>query len=103
MLFLRRDAAAHSNALNGLFGADVVIGGNEGPRSERRPTRQASCYSDPTRPPLAAPGRQAPTAARGPAPTIAPRKRPATAGRMLAGDPGARLWASWVISRALSA
>ena len=103
MLFLRHDAAAHSNALNGLFGADVVIGGNTGPRSEHRRACQTPRYSDPTRPPLAAPGQSAPTAARGPAPTTAPRKRPATAGRMLAGDPGARLWASWVISRALSA
>ena len=123
MLFRHLDAAAATNARNGLFGAaDVLIGGTAGiqgsgyPGSEpcrpHEPMPTAGRFSNPVSPAKrpATPGRS-PAAPATPARATAVlatavAKAAAPAGRSLsglAGDPGARVWASWVVSRAVSA
>ena len=125
MLFRHLDAAAATNARNGLFGADgVLIGGTGGlqgsgyPGSEpcrpHEPMPAADRFSGPVspakRPATPRRGPAAPatpvTAKAAPARATAAAKTAAPAGRSLwglAGDPGARVWASWVVSRAVSA
>ena len=116
MLF--RHLAAATNARNGLFGAaDVLIGGTAGiqgsgyPGSEpcrpHEPMPAAGRFSNPVSPAKrpATPGRS-PAAPATPARATAVAKVAAPAGRSLsglAGDPGTRVWASWVVSRAVSA
>ena len=119
MLLRRHDAAAVSNALNGLFGADVVIGGSDGlhgsepPRGSSQaaspaypgPARQGKRPAMPTggaAPATTRPATTAPAVTTGRPSASRPAPAPAAGGRR-GGDPGARLWAAWVICRATSA
>ena len=103
MLFRRHDAAAPTNALNGLFDADaVVIGGRGGlPGSEpclpHRSQRPAASVSQPAHPANqpGSPARKQPAPAM-PTPAMPPAAR-------YSSGPAARVWASWVVSRAVSA
>ncbi|QDT16125.1 hypothetical protein CA12_22230 [Alienimonas californiensis] len=108
MLFRHHDAAAHTNALNGLFDADAVVIGGRGlsiaePRKQREPQPAAS-LSQPGCPVPGSPvvGVSPTTTARTVSAVAMPMPSPQTASGRYSG-PAARVWASWVVSPAVSA
>ncbi|NNJ24751.1 hypothetical protein LzC2_08110 [Planctomycetes bacterium LzC2] len=103
MLFRHLDAAALSNALNGLFGADAVVIGGRGGLSGAEPRLvHASCTAVAESPQCMYSAKQPTMPARKTPATATPTPPVTTAEPRLCG-PAARVWASWVVSRAVSA
>lgn len=102
MLFRHHDAAALPNALNGLFDADaVVIGGRGGVVPETCPRHESQPAPAPFSQPDYPTAKRPTTSMRTPLATATPSASPAL--WRMSGGPAARVWASWVVSRAVTA
>ena len=100
MLLARTHAAAHSNAPSGLFGADVLGGDRGGIAARGVMPRTPVPHPAPSQRPEPAARRSPGERGKRPAPA-APVKQVASPAN--AGGAAARVWAAYVVGRALSA